>query len=294
MTTPAGLAVHMTDPAPITERDMLGAMEVLASVAPDPKTSLILTDEELSGIGGRAALELLGGPYLEQEGVDEQSSAAAAVRSLAARGALVPLGDAEDPEGDVVVGEGEPRPFQLERGLAGVVALRSIPEAMMISQRQLAGGTTVLAHYFYPADGVLEEYVTIDGFHHFSVPPIDEVADRITRFADPFDDATADGEVETVTVPSPELEERFEGARALTVLSSMADDESARVTMCAVPGHMHMLVNGPMDDLGEDGEAVEREMSEVSRETLIEAITALVPRVGDKDGATAAESDDPA
>lgn len=260
----------------VTERDMLGAMEVLATAAADARELIVLTDEEIEGVDGQAALDILGGPYLAQEGIDRAASVAAAIRSLAARGLLVPLGDATEPEGDVITGEGPARPFQLERALAGVIALRRIPEAMLLSQRTLQGGTTALGHHLFPAGGVLEEYVTIDGFHHFSVPLLEEVPERIARFADPFEDADEDGDVEEVTVPSPWVEERTAGARALTILTSLAEGEGARVTFSARDGELLMLETGPITG-ADDAEPRSGRVAAVSPETLRRAIAALVP-----------------
>lgn len=275
----------------VTERDMLGAMEVLATAGAEARELIVLTDEELEGIDGRGALDLLGGPYLAQDGIDRGASVAAAVRSLAARQLLRPLGDATEPEGDVIT-DGSTRPFQLERALAGVVTLRRIPEAMLLAQRTLEGGTTALGHYLFPAGGVLEEYVTTDGLHHLSVPLLEEIPERIARFADPFEDASEDGEVEDVTVPSPQVEERTAGARALTVLTSLAEGAGARVTLCARDGELLMLDEGMLD--GDDTGSRTGRLAAVSTDTLRRAIAALVPLPADPGGsAEAADSEEP-
>lgn len=281
------MTAQIPAPAPadspvITERDMLGAMEVLATTAPDPAELLVLTDEELLGTSGTDALDLLGGPYVTQDGIDRDASVAAALRSLAARHLLTPLGGPTEDEGDVVVGEaGEaPRAFQLDRGLAGVTTLRRIPEAMVHVERTLAGGTTRLAHYLFPADGVLEEYVTIDGFHHFSVPPLAEVPQRLARFVDPFEDATTDGTEREVSVPGAEVETTFADARSLSVVTSILDGDGARATVCAVPGSLLLLDTGPLDEATTDAESTVGTLGEVSPATLRAALAALVPVVG--------------
>ena len=86
----------------ITERDMLGAMEVLAGTAAEPEPLIVLTDEEVMALDGLSALEILGSPYLSQDAVDAETSAASALRSLVARG-MVRTGSAQrEEEGEAV------------------------------------------------------------------------------------------------------------------------------------------------------------------------------------------------
>ncbi len=277
---------------PITERDMLGAMEVLSTAAEDTDVLMILTDEELAGIDGPSANAVLGDPFLSRSGVDRTSSCAAAVRSLAARRLARPRGEdeeTEEPEGDIITGAGELRPLQLDRSLAGVLTLRRIPEALVIVQRTLAGGTTVLAEYMFPAGGVLEEYVSIDGFHHFSVPALDDVPSRLARFVDPFEDASEDGEIETITLPTGEADrlDLFPGARSLAIVTSLGIGEGSQATIVASEGRMQVLDNGridtaPAEETGPDAAGVERTehgLSAVSPETLLGVLIALIPVV---------------
>lgn len=268
----------------ITERDMLGAMETLATATSDPNELMVLTDEELEGLSGPAAHEIVGDPYLSQAVVDRPSARSTALRSLAARHLLTPRGDATENEGDTVSGDGPERPYQLDRRLAGVITLRRIPVGMVMCQRTLAGGTTTLVHYLYPAGGVLEEYLTIDGFHHFSVPPADEIAQRIARFVDPFEDAAEDGE--PVESSREELEQRIEGARAATVVTSIVDGEGSQATFFAVPGHMHLVDTGEIDPSTTGESDLENALiGEISAESLVTVIEELVPAPrGDEDG----------
>lgn len=276
----------------ITERDMLGAMETLGMAASDPDELMVLTDEELEGLSGPSAHEIVGDPYLSQAVVDRPSATSTALRSLAARHLLAPRGDATENEGDTVSGNGPERPYQLDRRLAGVITLRRIPMGMVMCQRTLAGGTTTLVHYLYPAGGVLEEYLTIDGFHHFSVPPADEIAQRIARFVDPFEDASDDGD--PVDSSREELERRIEGARAVTVLTSIVDGEGAQATFFAVPGHMHLVDTGEIDS-GSTGESdLENALiGEIGPESLVTVIDELVPATVDGEDSDT-ETDDAA
>jgi hypothetical protein len=272
---------NATEPA-ITERDMLGALEVLATAADDPDELLVLTDEELLGLGGPSALDLLGSPYLSQPEVDADASAAAAVRSLAARRLLTPADDSAQPEGDIVVGNAEStrRPFQLDRRLAGVLALRRTSLGLVNVVRTLAGGTTTLAIYCFPGGGVLEEYVTIDGFHHFSVPEPSAVAFRLGRFVDPFDDASDDGDVATVRVPGQDVDAAVDGSRAISILTSVVEGGGTQATFIAHPGRLRIIDNGP---IREDSDPVDREISDVSPESLVSILQSLVPVPPDDD-----------
>lgn len=280
MSTPETPAkADMPSRTPITERDMLASMEVLASARPDPEEIMVLTDEELLALGGEDALSLLGAPYLTQPGIDAGSSAAAALRSLAARHLVGPRGEDAEPEGDLVVSEpgDEQRPVQLERSLAGVTTLRRIPEGMVVVERTLAGGSTRLCEYLFPGDGVLEEYVTVDGFHHFSVPRLEEVPERLAVFVDTFEDASADGEAEEMPLDGEQMQALFAGARSLSVVTSIKDSASAQATFCAVPGQMRMVDNGPVGTSSEAGRPVA--VGDVSAQGLREALALLVPRL---------------
>lgn len=277
-----------TEPT-ITERDMLGAMEVLSGTAPEPEPLIVLTDEEIMALDGLSALEILGSPHLSQGAVDAEASAAAALRSLVARG-MVRTGSAErderENEGEAVSGDADPsqRPVQLDRRLAGVVTLRRIPEAMVISERTLEGGTTTLAHYFFPRSGVLEEYITVDGFHHFSVPHLDAVAARIQRFVDPFEVADADGEPQSMALQEAASSFDVDDTRSLTVLTAVADEGGRRATIAATSDQVQVLDNGALDRDPSPTEPVQ--ISAVSPETLLAVIDTMLPRAEDEDTTT--------
>ena len=271
-----------TAPSPmeptITERDMLGAMEVLAGTAAEPEPLIVLTDEEIMALDGLSALEILGSPYLSQDAVDAETSAASALRSLVARG-MVRTGSAQrEEEGEAVSGGADPsqRPVQLDRRLAGVVTLRRIPEAMVTSERTLEGGTTTLAHYFFPRSGVLEEYITVDGFHHFSVPHLDAVAARIQRFVDPFEVADADGEPQSMALQEAASSFDVDDTRSLTVLTAVADEGGRRATIAATSDQVQVLDNGALDSEPSPTRAVQ--ISAVSPETLLAVIDTMLPR----------------
>lgn len=275
----------------ITERDMLGAMEVLATTEPAPSVLMILTDEEIMGLDGASALELLGSPYLDQDIVDRTSSSAAALRSLTARGLVRPGGESVEDEGELVSGpEGSvQRAMQLDRQLAGVVTLRRIPDAMVTTSRTLNGGSTTLAHYLFPRGGVLEEFVSIDGFHHFSVPELETVPDRIRRFVDPFEAAGEDGEPETVTTAEVARSVDMDDARSLSVLTAVAEGAGRQATVVATSDRVRVLDNGPLGE--ETSPHEERQIADVSPQTLLEVIGVMIPRGAEGEDAAETTSD---
>ncbi|MFL0457837.1 hypothetical protein ACH0CV_10895 [Brachybacterium paraconglomeratum] len=266
-----------TEPT-LTERDMLGAMEVLSTTSDEAAVLVVLTDEEIMALDGASSLELLGSPYLSQEAIETESAAASALRSLVARGLVRPGSEGREEEGEVVTGSGDParRPVQLDRRLAGVIALRRIPEAMVTAQRTLAGGTTTLAHYFFPREGVLEEYVTIDGFHHFAVPALPSVAERLRAFVDPFEAAGEDGEPVAMSLQDAVASLEGEDTRSLSVVTTIAEGQGRRATVSADSGSVRVLDNGPLEQEAEPTDEVH--VSAVSSERLREVLDLMLPR----------------
>ncbi|MDO5663011.1 MAG: hypothetical protein Q4G40_09970 [Brachybacterium sp.] len=285
MTQPPGTP---TDGTTITERDMAGALEVLATAGPDPVTALVLTDEEISGLDGADALAMTGSPFLSQEGIDAEASAIAAVRSLTARGLIRTDRDDFENEGEMLVGDGDPsaRRVQLELRLAGILALRRIPEAMVTVERTLEGGTTRGVYYFFPAGGVLEEYVTTDGFHQFSVPTSEAVSERVRTLVDPFEVAgDSDGTVESMTLAEASARADASEINALSLITSFLDDVGYRATVIGRPTELQMIDNGPTGP-GSDAPDREVQVLQVSRETVNELIAGLLPQLEQTDDDT--------
>lgn len=271
----------------VTQRDMLGAMEVLTLAETDPDVFLVLTDEEILGLDGRDALEMLGGPYLAQEGVDAENAARSGVRSLAARKMLIVEQEGREDEGEVVIGSGDAsrRSVQLQRRLAGILTLRRIPEAMLTAVRELAGGPTTLAYYFFPEGGVLEEFVSIDGFHNFSLPVPSEIPARLRQFVDPFETAAdQDGEVVDLPAETPVREVMPEDVNAFTVVTSMTGESGRSATVIGRPDSIAVIDGGALGQGADEGTG-SAQMAEVSRDSLEEILTLLLPVVDDEDRA---------
>lgn len=266
----------------VTERDMLGALQLLALADEEAEVQYVLSDEELLALDGPDALRVLGSPYLDQDGVDRDTAAATALRGLIARRIVNPTDQAREDEGDLLIGEGDPtsRMIQLERGLAGLLALRRIPEAMVIIERMASEVRTTLGLYFFPDDGVLEEFTASDGFHHFTVPTRAGLAARLTQFVDPHDCAATDGEVEEISVAEVTSLEGLEDTRALSTITSIGGEDASRATIFALSDRLRVVDNGPADDEGADpSPETALAISDVSPDSLREILETLLPEL---------------
>lgn len=267
-------------PAPvITQRDMLGALQILEKASADPDVLLVLSDEEILALDGIDALTVLGSPHLDQEAVHRETASGTAIRGLIARRMVNPTHEAREEEGDVLIGKGDPsdRLIQLERGLAGILALRRIPEAMVIIDRVSSDLRVKLGLYFFPDGGVLEEFVSTDGFHHFCAPTFDALAQRLPGFVDPHEAAGADGEVEEISVAGVmALEGGLEDTRTLSTVTCVGGGPSRYATVFALSDRVRVVDNGTGDPTQASAGTV-LPISDVSRETLGEIIASLLP-----------------
>lgn len=275
----------MTTPAPapsptfvVTERDMLGALQILERRSDDPDVLLVLSDEEIMALDGQEALRVLGSPYLDQEKVDRETAGSTALRGLIARRLVNPTDQAREDEGDLLIGEGDPedRMIQLELGLAGILTLRRIPEGMLILDRAVEGLRTRLGIYVYPDGGVLEEFVAADGFHHFTAPTREALPARLAEFVDAHGCAATDGEVEEITVAQVGALEGLEDTRALTTLTTVDDRGARRATVFALSDRVRVVDNGDADPESLEEDAV-LAISDVSPATLQDIIGTLLP-----------------
>lgn len=286
MTTDAASTASQSPTTPlVSERDMLGALEVLATADADPTVLAILSDEEILGIDGEEGLAALGSPYLDNATIDRETAGATAIRSLITRGLVHPSPEGRENEGDMVLGEGDParRVIQLDRTFAGLLTLRRIPEAMVIAARTSSQITTTLGVHLFPDDGVLEEFVAADGFHHFSVPTADVIADRLLEFVDPHGAAAADGEVQEVTTESLAAMSELEDTRTLSVLTTAGRGAGRQTTVFALADRVLLLDHGSIAETEEPSSEATMSISEVSRESLRDLLGVLVSEVDVED-----------
>ena len=212
-------------------------------------------------------------PFLDgQENVD--FAATVAVRSLIARGLLVADSDQKEPEGNLVTtGESAPeRTFQAEMTLAGLIALRRQPSAILHLVRIVENQKTNLVYYLFPMNGVLEELVTADGYHEFSVPTRAMVPERVARYADQNQVASEeDGEAIVATIAELDQDPTIRDTRALTVMTVLGNDaDELQASIMATSDGVFVM------DQPQEGDA-ETEIREVSRATLLELISMAMP-----------------
>lgn len=265
----------MTTPT-VTERDAAGAMELLASASEDPDLLIVLTDEEIVALAGRDALSFAGSPYLDQEGVDETAHAAAALRSLIARGLVVTVDDAMENEGETIIGEARERALQIDRPIAGLLMLRSTASAVVHVTRQVAEQTTRLVLHVETDGGVLEEFVSADGYHRFSVPTPSAAVERLARYID-ANAVAGESSGEAITAPIAELDaadgalgEKLADTRALSVLTAVSAEEASQATIFATSDAVFAM------DTPEEGETeatVGEQSATELRELLREVLT---------------------
>ncbi|GAA1487022.1 hypothetical protein [Brachybacterium fresconis] len=268
----------MTQQTLRTERDAAGAYEILAAATSEPEVLVVLTDEELIALAGTEATELAGTPFLDTAGLERDPAAAVALRSLVARGLVVLEEDGRENEGEDL-GDGSParRTAQLDRTLAGLLTLRSSPLALANLTRRVADQTTSLMVYLFPQSGVLEEFITADGFHHFSVPARQAVPGRLARYADAAEVAGAadggsiEGTVAGIESSTDPLAARLQDTRALTVLTTAHEDVTTQVSIMATSDGV-LVMDTPQD------EAEQTLVREIGAGTLLELLDGALPR----------------
>lgn len=138
---------------------------------------------------------------------------------------------------------------QLDRVLAGLLTLRSSPLALVNLTLRVADQTTSIVVYLYPRGGVLEELITVDGFHHFSLPTREAVPERLARYVDQAGVAAEeDGEsvaatIEQLDSEDSEIGRRLRDTRALTVVTSAGGAGTAQLSIMATADAVFAMDN---------------------------------------------------
>ena len=269
----------MSNPALFTERDAAGAYEILAAASAAPSVLAVLTDEELVALGGEDAVQMSGSPFLDQLETAHEVSASIALRSLIARG-LVTLDDSRsEPEGQQLSTgtSAASRAVQLDRTLAGLMTLRGAPRALMNLTRRVAEQSTAITVYVFPEGGLLEELVTADGYHHFSVPTRAAMPERLARYVDQAQVAGAEdrvvfeGPTATLEDPDEKIAQQLADTRAMTVMTA-AGAEGGGVQMSLMATSGAVLAMDTPESMSES-----TELREVSAAGLISLIDAAIP-----------------
>lgn len=221
---------------PFDDRSLASAVGVLDLGREALADVAALTDEELLALDGTETAQVAALPYLDAHAFDDGTRAAiarTAMRSLMTRRLVVSEVDAagyeERPLADdkLLTVTAEPR-------IAGALVLRRTSRELVWFEREVSDQTHRLYYYPHDAGVVLEEEVTADGVHIFSVMPARLVPTRVRHLVDQFEIAGEDGDPRTIPLADvesdPDLAPRIADTRALTVgtMISRMDDVAER------------------------------------------------------------------
>lgn len=255
----------------LTERAQSGPLPLIA-----------LTDEEIAALGaGPADLGPVPLPWLAtQDEAARRLACQVALRGLAARRLVVPLGPDDRPDG-------EHEYVALDDDLRAVLAMRRSARAVLCALRQPDERMRLV---YLGATGALEEAISPGGLHGFTVLSHAAVAGRLAGFADPEEAAA------TELAPGPGARPRIvpladiaqgaklpvTGARSVTMVERLVFDEAdseRRLTVYAKEAGV--VVASPADADGEQA----LEIAEITRTGLRDRMAALlpVPELADQD-----------
>lgn len=251
--------------------DIAAAEQTLArSTAGEVTHVVTLTDEEVTILDGLQNPQLVVLPWLDaQEGADRSLVGRVALRSLLARGLVVPTEEQAAGQADA---DGAPQ-VQIEAvpEVTGPLVLRRTASAILSAERTTSLGKHWVYLYLHEDDRVLEEEVGPSGHHAFSVYPLAEVAGRVAVFADPAAKAVLDGRSQTFTpdelaAQAPTLPELADAVAVTTLAGVRAgSDVLVQVSVYATPDGVY-VVRGT--EHGEDGAPVTLTLSEVGPATV--------------------------
>lgn len=251
----------------------------------EPLPLIALTDEEIAALGaGPADLGPVPLPWLAaRDEAERELACQVALRGLAARRLVVPLGSDDKPGG--------PRDRQeyvaLHDDLRAVLAMRHSAHAVLAALRQ---SDQRMRLYYLGSTGALEEAISPGGLHGFTVVNHAVVAERLADFADPAGVAAAGPRSGREAPPRIlSLADIAQGAklpvtdaRSVTMVSELAFDGTAgeqRLTVYAK--ETGVIVASPAETDGEQG----LEFAEVTGPGLRDRVAALlpVPELADQD-----------
>ena len=248
--------------------------------AEDGPTALgVFTDEELTALDGLSTEQLVPLPWLSenQDLVSAEIAAGVSLRSLIARRLVLPAELLADDWDDL--GE-DPRRLYAVDPIQGILTLRRSASAVTTLQRIVDVQSHTLVHYDFGEGRMLEEEITHDGFHHFTILPAQAAPDRAMMVIDQDEVAGDDGERRRVRMSEvdqdPALSAVLSDTRALTVLSSVRRDvEPVQYSFYATSDHLLVSLTEE-DDGAEDPhlqfvEVARATAADLVREVLLEA-----------------------
>jgi hypothetical protein len=257
--------------------------DLISRAGEAPLPVIALTDEEIAVLDGdladRGPVPL---PWLgEKDKASRELACQVALRGLAARRLVVPLGTESGGEVGRGAGGGEVgrESIALRDDLRAVLAMRRSAHAVAFALRESDGRMRLL---YLGTSGVLEEAISPGGLHGFTVVAYAAAADRLAAFADPEDAAVASlrpgPETEPRVLPLTEIAGGAEipamaGARSVTMVTRLvfgSDAGEQRLTVYAKEAGV--VVACPADASG----AQALRFAEVSRSGLRERLADLL------------------
>jgi hypothetical protein len=222
---------------PVDERSLACAAALIEVGRTRVEDVAVLTDEELAALDGIATPQMVAMPYLDEHAPDEAAQvpiARTAMRSLMARRLVI---------SEIEAAEGEDRPLSddklqsvtAEPRTTGALVLRRTSRILVWFEREVSTQTHRLYYYPHVDDVVLEEEVTADGVHMFTIMPMSKVPTRARNLIDQPGVGGQDSTTTTLAVADiesdPETGPRLADTRALTVGSmvSRTTDATKRV-----------------------------------------------------------------
>ena len=188
-----------------------------------PAPVVTLSDEQIAALDGYERRQFVASPWLEQHPEQRRLAAAVALRGLIAAGQVLTR----------TSGHGEGPRWRAVPEISGCLVLRRTAQSFTTAERTVrteAGPQVHRLHLFTHSGGVLEEEVTAEGLHRFTVLAPERAAERLTAFLDPAGAAHADGEAVRVRgseLPAHPLAARLAATRALTVLTVVRTTNAA-------------------------------------------------------------------
>lgn len=224
--------------------DVTAARATLAQARDGEVVSVVLlTDEEVMILDGLEHEQLVPTPWIDAQGTtaDRSLMGRVALRSLVSREMVLPAGT--DAEGRVTAIKAHP-------GITGPLVLRRSAQQILSVERTSATGKDWLFAYVHHEDGrsaVLEEEITGEGHHAFSVYPEALLGERFEKFIDPTETALlgtaprtySAAQLEAAAPSLPQLKE----AVAVSIVSGVArgSDKLVNASVYAGPHGVHVV-----------------------------------------------------
>jgi len=234
-----------------------------------------LTDEEIVVLDGVQHAQLVTTPYLDGLTDAERDLAPrVALRSLVVRDLVSATRepDPADPDGEPAVG------LTAVEEITGPLVLRRTADAICTIERTTTLGKHWVYLYRHEGDVVLEEEVSVEGAHAFSVYPADVARARVADFLDPARSAVLDTRARTLTreeltataAQDPALASALDVSTIAGVVAG--SDRVEVVTVYTTADAVHVLRGSEHDDAGDPATFSLQEASRATLEGLADEV----------------------